>query len=476
MSEKKQPLKETSKKANVFSARNETEADAIYSNEKSGISFTKKAILITISIVIAALLLGVCFVAAYVRTYEGIYPNVYVGEIKLGGMSDGDQILEKLNSVYFSEKIKDLTIPVTCRETSSEIQLNDLQVVYDNQVTLSKAHDTGRRGNLILRTLNFILCAMHKTDIPPQITYNKENLDNAINGVVAPYEIEPVGHTFKIMTNEVTIIGDVNGIKVNRKDVTKKIEKQIREMNFSEIVMEPKSVKPEPLNFDEFYNWLTGDAQNAYYEKNAEGKVVVHLGRLKCEVPKEEVERAIKSIKKSPDNMVVIPAKTTEPELTSTKLEEILYKDVLGSYYTWYTGSAARLSNVELATARVNGSELMPGEEFSYGKTILPRNAKNGYKMAPVIEGDKTAYDFGGGICQPSSTLHAAVKKANLKIVERHPHSKPVGYIPTGWDATIAESTNLDFRFKNNTNYPIKIEGVTAGGKVTFTIWGYKGQ
>ena len=115
----------------------------------------------------------------------------------------------------------------------------------------------------------------------------------------------------------------------------------------------------------------------------------------------------------------------------------------------------------------------MPGETFSYDKTIGRRTAANGYKTATVYVGNTLDEGIGGGICQTSSTLYSAVLYANLEIVSRTSHSLPVSYMPAGQDATIAEGY-IDFKFKNNTDYPIKIVCTTSYGSVTCSIMGVK--
>ncbi len=456
-----------------YSSEDNSGCDLVYSNEedKKGKSKAKKSIIIALSAVLAVLIAGVCLVGVYVKDYDRIMPNIYVADIELGGRTAEDALV-LLDAEYFAEKIKDMSIPLSCVDTNSQININDLQVQYNNQAVVDEAMAIGKSENIFAKALSFITHSVHKTQLEPVITYNSDNLNAVIDETAKAYEIEPVGHTFTIEPNQVTIIGRVNGIKVNRPLIIEEVEKQIREKKFEGILMVPRNVEPAPFDFDEFYTWLTSDAQDAYYVKNEEGKVVVNPGKLKCTVERDVVKSAIRDIKNSPDNKAVIAVTTTEPEVTTAKLEETLYKDVLGDYFTYYTGSAARISNVRLAISRINGTELMPGEEFSYDKTILPRNRANGYAPAPVFVGNDSAIDYGGGICQPSSTLYAAALDANLEILERHNHSMAVGYIYNGLDATIAEGV-LDMRFRNNSGYPVKIVADSSGGKATFTIMGY---
>ena len=121
---------------------------------------------------------------------------------------------------------------------------------------------------------------------------------------------------------------------------------------------------------------------------------------------------------------------------------------LIGSYATAYNPNISRAVNIALASSRINGLVIQPGESFSFNQAILPRTAANGYVKANVIVNKKYVLGIGGGICQVSSTLYAAMLTAGLPATERHPHSLDVGYIPVGMDATISGNA-LDLRFTN---------------------------
>lgn len=422
-------------------------------------------------IVLLIILALIFTVGVYAYHYDAIFPNIYVNDENLGGKT-AEEALAILNDTYYAEKIRDITIPVICEDARDEISLNNLQVDYLNQEVVGNALEKSTYHNPISKTVAFLFRVLHRTELEPVIHYQNQLLLEKLDQIASPYEIEPVGYTFKIEPESVTLYGKVNGVKADRQTIVEEIEKQMKTLAFSQVAMVPEKVTPEALQFDEFYTWLTGAAQNAYYEKNQDGKVVVHPEKLQCIVDPETVKEALKAVDQSPDNTTTFAVKTSPPEETGTMLQERLYQDTLGSYSTWYGGSAARVNNVRLAVSRINGREMMPEEEFSYDKTILPRNAANGYQAAPVYVGNKVESGMGGGICQPSSTLYCAALYANLQILERHNHSLTVSYMPPGLDATIAEGY-MDLRLKNNTGYPIRIDADSAGGKVTFTIRGY---
>ena len=138
----------------------------------------------------------------------------------------------------------------------------------------------------------------------------------------------------------------------------------------------------------------------------------------------------------------------------------------IGEYTTHYNATIPRAINVELAAQRINGCVLQPGELFSFSDTVQSRIPQNGYVMAPAIG----RYEYGGGICQVSSTLYAAMCHALIPAMERHPHSSGVSYLPAGLDATISEGYK-DLRFVNIYDKPLKIQVDCKEGVLTVSLW-----
>ena len=141
---------------------------------------------------------------------------------------------------------------------------------------------------------------------------------------------------------------------------------------------------------------------------------------------------------------------------------DVKEKDVIGLYYTSMEGSSEnRIHNIKKAVKKINGEKVKPGEFFSFNQEVGNSNlAEDGWKKANVIADGQLTDGYGGGICQVSSTLFNAVQEAQLPIQERHSHSKTVGYVPVGQDATIAYGL-LDFRFSNPYDHSLKIKAKT---------------
>lgn len=167
---------------------------------------------------------------------------------------------------------------------------------------------------------------------------------------------------------------------------------------------------------------------------------------------------------------IELATNVTEPQGTKEELSKV--QDLLGSFHTDFSSSASgRYKNVQNGCEKINGTVLYPGEQFSVYEAVSPFSAENGYELAGSYENGTTVQTYGGGICQVSTTLYNAVILAELQVDERYNHSMIVTYVKPSMDAAIA-GTYKDFKFTNDTDAPIYIEGYTSGGQIYFNIFG----
>lgn len=132
--------------------------------------------------------------------------------------------------------------------------------------------------------------------------------------------------------------------------------------------------------------------------------------------------------------------------------------------------SEGRLVNIGITCSSLNGTIIHPGETFSFNQVVGKPTAEKGYQEASVIIDHKTEKGIGGGNCQVSSTLYNAVLEAgNLTIIERHEHGKDVTYVPDGRDAAVSYGS-LDFKFRNDLNYDIRIEASTDNESISIIL------
>lgn len=170
------------------------------------------------------------------------------------------------------------------------------------------------------------------------------------------------------------------------------------------------------------------------------------------------------------NNTIQLVVNDVKPEGSEEELAKV--KDVLGTFTTTFPlNSAGRTQNVTRGCESINGSVVYPGEEFSADAAMRPYTEDNGYALAASYSNGTTVESFGGGICQVSTTLYNAVIRAELEVTARFNHSMTVGYVDLSADAAIAGDYK-DFKFVNNSDAPIYIEGSCSGGVLTFTVYG----
>src|SRR5690606_5590823 len=165
---------------------------------------------------------------------------------------------------------------------------------------------------------------------------------------------------------------------------------------------------------------------------------------------------------------VVAPTRTTD------QLSNVQFDHVIAAFETPYDRSRKareRTFNLRLAASRLDGTVLLPGEEFDFNKVVGPRDEANGYKVAAVIAQGELVDGIGGGTCQISGTLHAAAFFAGLEVVERYAHTRPSSYIKLGLDATVVYPS-ITFRFRNPFDWPVVLHQTVKDGVVRAEILG----
>lgn len=189
------------------------------------------------------------------------------------------------------------------------------------------------------------------------------------------------------------------------------------------------------------------------------------------EAAKETILNYIENEFTGTEDKIELPTEISEPLGSAEELAKV--QDLLGSFQTSYkTSNAQRSQNIATGVGHIDGTVLYPGETFSTYEYVNPFTEANGYAMAGSYLNGKVVDSLGGGICQVSSTLYNTVLQAELEVVERSPHSMQVSYVQPSADAAIA-GTYKDFKFKNDTDAPIYIEGYTTSDKqVVFKIYG----
>ncbi len=164
---------------------------------------------------------------------------------------------------------------------------------------------------------------------------------------------------------------------------------------------------------------------------------------------------------------------TIEPEVTLEKVNDLGIETLLAKGESDFHGSSnARIHNIKTGASKFNGTIIKPGEEFSFNKILGDVDEKTGYQPELVIKGGQTIPEYGGGLCQLSTTVFRAAILAGLLITERRPHSFPVKYYnPQGFDATIYPGVS-DLKFINDTGGHILIQTKIEGTELFVELYG----
>ncbi len=444
-----------------------------------------KGMIIVIAICAAAFAAALVLIGSflsYAASYDAILPNIhivpdsYMEGIAVGGMTEAEA--EKAIQNAFADIAKGRSVKVICCGNERMVAFDDINLKIDSKMTANGAYRMGRESGdyktnavkgtfkkavrmlgLKFKPINIMLC----------MELDREAVDKIIDEMAEGKEIVPTDTEYILDENKLIIFKAHNGNMVNRGSAAAHIEAAARNPKRTEVELRVEEVEAEMPDLEEFYKALTAPKKNAEYIFE-NGEIRIEPEKIGIKVEKSKVKEALASNQEQYE----LNVETEMPEVTAEELQKLLFRDTLGSFSSSFaTSTAARASNVILTANRINGKILMPGDVFSYDQTIGKRTAANGYKEAGVYIGNKVESGIGGGICQTSSTLYSAVLYSNLEIVSRTSHSLPVSYIPLGQDATIAEGY-IDFKFKNNTDYPIKIVAVVNGRRLTCSLVGVK--
>ena len=224
--------------------------------------------------------------------------------------------------------------------------------------------------------------------------------------------------------------------------------------NFVKLLEEKLNINPRNDGI------VIDDNHNVYYDKGINGFT------LDKEKTKIRIKEALANLREK--TVIEAVGTTIKNEAKNENLSSINKK--VSSYTTYFANYGNRGHNINLASTKLNGTVIMPGEEFSYLKIVGPYGASNGYLPAPIYLNGDNATANGGGVCQLASTLYMAQLKSGLQTISRRNHTFAPSYVPKGLDATVY-STTTDYKFKNNYDYPIYIVSYVKGNYLTVDIW-----
>lgn len=445
--------------------KNNTEPESIPKKKKN-----HKTLIIIVSIVIAILLLLLLFstiFALITKNSSTIINGVKVKEIDISGLNKPDAI-NILNNAFDNKLSK--TITLKHNEYKIDVTPKQLDVKFDIEGTVDLAYNKGRSDNIFKDNFDIIITMLSPTQINPGFSYNEETLNSLVKEMEENFSDHLIESSYYIDGNELVLSRGKDGVVVDIDELKKQIIYNITNIdsNSIEIEIPVQHKKASPLDLNKIYKEVAREPKDAYYTTDPY-VVYPHEDGIDFEISLEE---AISGYNNNTEETYTIPLTLIAPAVTTSQIGTEAFPDELGAFSTTYnSGNTNRSTNIRLASQKIDGTVVMPGEVFSYNATVGQRTAAAGFKTAAVYSGGEVTTGIGGGICQVSSTLYNAVLLSNLEIVERYNHGFNPGYVAVGRDATVSWG-GPDFKFKNNRDYPVKISCSGTGGKIIVQIFG----
>ncbi len=420
----------------------------------------------------AAILLVIAIIAAAVVVMnvpeDRVAENVYVENLYVGGLTY-DEALASIEQTYLLEE-KNIT--VTCNGVAYSIVGKEIGIGADAESTAEKAFNYGKTGSKIKDAWNALVLKFKKHVIVPTAVINDELLDEKLNefGVLAYGEL--VQHSIEVSDTEAVLVPGSTGYDGDPTEARGLIKWHITYESFDNIDLSEtlKSADPDPITIEQLDGAVYLDPTDAYFSvKDNEVTVVAEeSGRF---IDKTEAQEILDAFNAAPERTVV-PVYQSSADVKASDIQSKLFNATLASYSTSYASSAAgRKTNVALAASKLDGKVIGVGETFSFNTTVGHRTTANGFMQAPEYSNGTSIIGVGGGTCQVSTTLFNAVLLADLEITERWNHSLTVHYVPLGRDATVTDG-GADFKFVNNTGYPVKLTSTANGSTLTISVVG----
>lgn len=427
-----------------------------------------KPLLITVCVIVLLLIGTLVFglVSAFAVDKNTVSDGVLIGGQDMSGKTR-DEVVAYLSGLENPYAASAVTLDMDDSDHALTVTQESIDLRIDAEQTADAAVSYAK-GNMFTA----LAAKFSNKDVGYVFAYDHAKLDTMLNSFAKEVGGTLVQHEVDVRETEIVVTAGKEGLGVDVASVKEQVLDAIKPAAQETVAVSKVNTNPADINVDELYETTRRDPQDAKYAIE-DGEVVIADEINGREIDIESAKSLLKGFKPGSDP-VTIPFIIHEASVKADDLSMSLFADSLGSFSTKYmTSNKPRANNVELAAKLINGTILLPGEEFSYNGVVGPRTAARGFQAASVYENNKMVDGLGGGICQTSSTLYAAVLYADLQVTERHEHSLEVTYAPLGMDATVAYGS-LDFRFKNNTSMPIKVTASWGGGVVSVNILGTK--
>ena len=448
----------------------------------SGGAGKKPLIIIGILVaVLAAAYLGLC---AYAASLDVFFPNTTINGVDVAGMTV-QQAGEELGSTL-PQRTMAFYLPLTDKsgdgvtapegetlydpEPAATVSCESLGITQDVDYTAyaQSVYDRSQgQSGFFQGGWSFLAHLFHSQGakgvyLEPDGTVFRQKLSELAQTFSRPAQ----DASYEVGQDSLTVTRELDGLAVTEANLEQPIRDALSSEADGAVYVDAAILPAQALTAQGIHDAVAGSMKNAGYDAATDSITPEQAG---AGFDVAEAQALLDAA--SPGETVEIPADIQQPHVTAAELKEVLFRDVLGQCRTHVAGTSARINNVKLSAAACNGVVLNTGDVFSYNATTGQRTPAKGYQAAPAYVGGETVDEVGGGVCQTSSTIYYACLRANLEITERYAHRYVPAYIDWGMDATVSWG-GPDYKFTNNTDYPIKIVATYSGGYLTVKILG----
>ena len=455
----------------------QTTNEAVVQKNQGGARLKKggKGPLVVLGVIVGVLVLAYVGLCAYAGSLDTFYPNYYINGIAVGGMT-----VEQASQALAAE-LPEQVMTLHCggnpvksgwpSDSLPPVTLGELGYTEERCGAIAqRLFDQQKSCGFFSQGSRFLSALFSSTGE----TVSDEDMDASVfqeqvTRLARELALEPQDTTYSIGENSISITKAVNGRSVKEDALAEALIHAIRTYGTQgELIAYISFAHFNPWNLtaQAIHDEVAAEMKNAGYDPETKSITPERLG---AEFDVDAAQKALDAA--APGETVEIPATIEYPRVTAEQLKGVLFRDVLGEARTKVGGTAARISNVKLSASSINGYVMNTGDVFSYNGVVGKRTAANGYQPAPAYVKGETVDEIGGGICQTSSTLYLACLRGNLEITERHAHRYIPAYIAAGMDATVSWG-GPDYKFTNDTDYPIKIVTSYEGGYLTVKVLG----
>ncbi len=435
---------------------------------------TVLAAFVIAGVIVSAGYAGLC---AYAANGKSIWPGISVMGVELSGLTV-EEAAKKLDNfidkaqvdLYLYYILDEGTHVENYRPNTPDYSfpLRDLGFYPDTTAIAQEAYDMNVTDPEFFSLGWRYLTGDGETEYAPTLTVDPEQVALRAKEVAEALSYEPTQIEYSRDEETLRVTLPRNGRSVPEEPIVEKLGQVIQNSPDFSVDIPYSAVLHEVKTAEEIHEDIYIPVKNAWFDPKTWS---VAPGEYGVDFNVETLQALMDE--GNPGQTIEMGLTRGKPTLTYSELKDVVFRDLLGEASTKVSGTSARINNVKLAAKAINNAVVNSGEVFSYNGRVGRRTAAKGYQAAPAYIQGLTVDEIGGGVCQPSSTLYLACLRSNMQITERSPHRYVPAYIPAGMDATVSWG-GPDYKFTNNTPYPILIKTQYSNGYLTVQLIGTK--